>query len=333
MKKGITVAGSIVVDKLKRIPLYPKKGLLVNISEVEQSMGGIVPNTGISLAKFSPELRVYARGLLGDDQDGSFALDFMKKNGLDVSGVKIKSGGTTSFTDVMSENGGERTFFHFEGTNAQYGIDDLLQGDDDSEIYHIGYLLMMQLLDEKDDEYGTRLARALKLLKERGKKTSIDVVSNAAADYKGIVGAALPHTDYFIVNEIEAGETVGIPARDEKGQIIPENIREILKKLMELGVRELACIHLPEGAFAMDSKRDFFYRKSLNLPDGYIKGSVGAGDAFCAGMLYGIWRGWETESSMDFGSAAAACCLSELSATAGMRAEAEVWEVYRKYSV
>ena len=46
---------------------------------------------------------------------------------------------------------------------------------------------------------------------------------------------------------------------------------------------------------------------SLALPEGYIKGTVGAGDAFCSGVLYGAWRGMDLAEAIELGTAAAAC--------------------------
>jgi sugar/nucleoside kinase (ribokinase family) len=44
---------------------------------------------------------------------------------------------------------------------------------------------------------------------------------------------------------------------------------------------------------------------SYELPLGYIKGSVGAGDAFCAGILYSIYRGFDMPHALKFANGAA----------------------------
>ena len=86
-----------------------------------------------------------------------------------------------------------------------------------------------------------------------------------------------------------------------------------------MGVKDLAVLHAPEGGFAMDRGQTFYIQGSLQLPDGYIKGTVGAGDAFCAGVLYSLYRKWDVQKALQIGTAAAACCLSEKDATAGMK--------------
>ena len=55
------------------------------------------------------------------------------------------------------------------------------------------------------------------------------------------------------------------------------------------------------------------------LTEGYIKGSVGAGDAFCAGCLYGIYNGFSDKDILEFASGAAACNLAEADSVSGMQ--------------
>ena len=86
-----------------------------------------------------------------------------------------------------------------------------------------------------------------------------------------------------------------------------------------MGINDLVVIHAPEGGFAMDNHRRFYTQKSLNLPNGYIKGTVGAGDAFCAGILYSLYNAWNIPKALQVAVSTAACCLSEINATDGMK--------------
>jgi sugar/nucleoside kinase (ribokinase family) len=70
---------------------------------------------------------------------------------------------------------------------------------------------------------------------------------------------------------------------------------------------------------------------SLVLPPGFIKSTVGAGDAFCAGMLYGIHEGWEYGRAARLGCACAAASLSACGATDGVRPLAEVLQLGQQY--
>ena len=71
------------------------------------------------------------------------------------------------------------------------------------------------------------------------------------------------------------------------------------------------------------------FRPSLKLPSGWVKGTVGAGDAFCAGMLYSLNLGWDVARAMDVGAAAAACVLGNQGGF-GMKPIAEIEKMLRE---
>ena len=93
---------------------------------------------------------------------------------------------------------------------------------------------------------------------------------------------------------------------------------------MEYGVKDIAVIHCPEGGFSLDKDGNFCAVPSLSLPKGYIKGSVGAGDAFCAACLYCLYKEIEPEEMLKLASCAAACNLTESDSISGMKSFDEI---------
>lgn len=65
---------------------------------------------------------------------------------------------------------------------------------------------------------------------------------------------------------------------------------------------------------------------SLKLPSGWIKGSVGAGDVFCAGALYAIMKGFDPEKLLRVGSCAAAMNLAVLDSISGAKSSEETFK-------
>jgi sugar/nucleoside kinase (ribokinase family) len=310
MGKGIALAGHICVDYVKRIDVYPTSGMLGTILSVSRSTGGAVPNTGVALKRIDPELEVLAAGLVGEDDNGSYVLGVLASCGIDITRVG-RSAQPTSFTDVMTDaRTNERTFFAMRGATAEFGIDHI---DFDSfgacSIFHIAYALMLDSMDRPDAVYGTVMARALCEASRRGLLTSMDVVSTQDGRFAAVVTPSLKHCDYFIVNEIESSMICGIPSRDGSGRIIAGNMAPICRALLDMGVRRLAAVHAPEGGWCMEKGGEPIFRPSLRLPEGYIKGTVGAGDAFCAGMLHALNRGESAGRALDIAAGAAACAL------------------------
>jgi sugar/nucleoside kinase (ribokinase family) len=186
-------------------------------------------------------------------------------------------------------------------------------------MFHIGYILLLDTLDGPDPEYGTLMARVLKSAKDRGLKTSVDVVSESSYRFNKIVMPALKYTDYLILNEIEAGRTSGFEIREQSGGLNYQNLKKTLTKLMDSGESELVCIHFPEGAYAAVKGTQPHFVPSHSCPEGFIKSTVGAGDAFCGGMLYGIHEGWDLDRSMRFANGMAAVCLTGMTTSDGMK--------------
>ena len=190
----------------------------------------------------------------------------------------------------------------------------------------MGYILLLDSFDEYDNEYGTVMARFLKDVQDQGIKTSIDVVSDSSGKFAEKVIPALKYTDNAIMNEIEGCGVAELSSRDENGKIIKTNISRSMEKIMEYGVKERVILHCPEGGFILNKNGEFTEQPSLKLPAGFIKGSVGAGDAFCAGCLYGIYNGLTDIQILDFASGAAAFNLSAEDSVSGMKSKDAIIE-------
>lgn len=308
-RKGIAVAGSVIVDKINEIGAYPNAGELTQIRRIQNAAGGCVPNVALDLKKIDPELDVSAIGKIGNDAEGEFVMDILKAGGVSTTGLAIMEGEKTTFTEVMSVPGGQRTFFVYPGAGADFGIADIDFNTINAKILHLGYFLLLQKVDDGDG------LKILQKAKEIGVETSIDLVSENSDRYS-LVLPCLPYTDYLIVNELEAGRLAGIEPTEE-------NLENVAQKLMALGVRKKVIIHMPERSVCLSSD-GYSVLGSYILPDGYIQGTTGAGDAFCAGALIGIYNGWKDLQIMEFASACAVMALSRPDATSGMKEKTEI---------
>jgi len=301
--RKIVVAGSILVDKINEIDAYPGPGELAQIRSFRQVPGGLVPNTGCDMRILDPGIPVSAFGAVGDDDAGRFAVSELRRHGLNTDGVKVMDG-ATSFTDVMSVQGGERTFFCCPGVCADWGFDDFpfdLVGEGDLVL--LGYFLLLAKVDAGDG------LRMLEELKRRGAETAIDLVSENSDRYS-LVRDCLPHVDNLIVNETEAARLAGTD---------PADLRASAESLVSLGVGKRVVVHSPEKGVSLAKDGTWTEVPSHSLPEGFIKGKTGAGDAYCAGALTGIFHGVSEREILERGATAAVGALSAPGATEGMR--------------
>lgn len=328
---GILVAGNMIVDVIKDVDVYPQIGMLANIRKVKKAIGGCAPNTAIDLSVIDPTIPVSVAGRVGADEYGEYILKQLQLRQINTDRVCITHTVSTSFSDVMSLTNGERTFFHAGGANALFCPEDVDISELDCDILHIGYILLLDIFDQCDPTYGTRMARFLHHVQQTGIKTSIDVVSNSTADYPTKIIPALKYCDYVIINEIECCSIWGIKAREDDGRLNIDALREAMMRTMGSGVRDKVIVHSKEAGFCLAQNGEFTMVPSRQIPTERIKGSVGAGDAFCAGCLYSLYTGKSDQDMLEFASAAAACSLFSESAVDGMQSKSEILKLLKTY--
>jgi sugar/nucleoside kinase (ribokinase family) len=331
-RRGLLAGGNWIIDQVKIIDVYPQPEQLSNIRSQSQGTGGAAYNVLIDLAKSGAPFPLMGAGLVGEDALGERILDDCRSHQIDVRYLGRTAKASTSYTDVMTEQGhGRRTFFHARGANALWRGADLDFTQNRARIFHIGYLLLLDALDEPDPKFGTRAARLLAKAQSAGLKTSVDVVSEDSDRFSKIVNPSLRYVDYCILNEIEAGKTTGFKLRDPDGRLDTVALRHAAGALLQQGVRELVVIHFPEGAFARTRKGDDYWQASLKLPSDFIRGTAGAGDAFCAGVLLGLHEEWDLPKCLLTGVCIAAASLADATCTNGVKALANSMALARKH--
>ncbi len=315
MKSGIAVIGTIIVDKINEITSYPNQGELCQINSIKTSVGGCVPNDALNLKSIDPSLSVYAVGRIGRDEEGEFALNTLKNKGVNVDGV-VFGNDKTNFTEVMSIPGGQRTFFSYAGVGKEFCFEDVDFSALPVKMLHLGYFLLLKKVDEGDGE------KILKKAKELGISTSIDLVSENSNRYSLVI-PCLKYVDNLIINEIEASKLTGI-------EISNSSLKRMANKLKEFGVSDRVIIHTPDISVCL-SNSGYIELPSYELPNGFIKGATGAGDAFCSGALIGIYRNYSDVEILKLASSCAVASLSNIDAVSGVKTEEEILELCKNF--
>ena len=329
-KSGITIAGSIIADKYHEIDTYPSLGFLTHVHSTRFNVGG-VGNIILDLAKLDSKLQIKVCTIVGNDDAGEHIIKALKAfPNINTEGVTIE--GESSVTLVMNpKDTKQRTFFYIPGASDVFDESYIDWNKADSKIFHLEYLLLMKKVDSPDEIYGTHGAKILKLAKDRGMITSIDMVSEQSDRVRSAVIPALKYTDICCINESEAEAVTGINII-ENGNPSDKKAKEAMQSLKELGVSRWIVVHSPKIGYGYDCfTNEFVSVDSLNLPKGFIKGTTGAGDAYCAGILYGAYTDMSLSGAMVLARATAACSLSESNGTDGMLPFSEAIRMNEKY--
>lgn len=312
MKNGIEIAGTIIVDLIKEINHFPEQGELVYIERSIKSIGGLVPNDSIDIKKIDPSIPILASGKIGNDENGAFIKEHLKRNNVDIGNIKTTNK-PTSYTDVVSVKGGQRTFLNYSGAVDDFYYDDVSF---EYSMLHLGYFTLLKRIDEGDG------LKILKKAKEKGITTSIDMVSSDINKYDSIL-RCLPYVNNLIINEFEAGKLLNTTVNEN-------NLIQTAKKLKEYGVIDRVIIHMPKKSCCVDNKTAI-EMDSLAIPKELIIGTTGAGDAFCSGCLVGIYHNYSNEDILKVATCVAGSSLFSADATSSIISLNDVNTFYQKY--
>lgn len=331
-RQGIACGGVWVVDTVKVIDHYPPENSIAYVTEMSKGGGGLAHNVVIDLASFDSSLPLHALGLIGNDANGDYLAGLCRGfPNISLDQLRRTDQAGTSYTDVFSVKGsGRRTYFHYKGTNKLFEPGHVDVAKLPVRMFHLGYLLLMDAMDQPDAKFGTVAARLLAQLQDQGIRTSIDLVSENSNRFTQIVPPALKYTDYCIINDWEAEKLTGIALR-VGGKLIPENLAKIGAAILAFGVRDLVVIHFPEGGYLRAKSGVEILQPSLAVTDDFIVGSAGAGDAYCAGILYGLYHGWDHARTLRFATCAGAMNLSDLTTTGGSKSWQEILQMEKRF--
>lgn len=332
MRKGIIAGGNWIIDQVKVIDTYPVQEALANILAEYTSNGGSAYNILTDLSKLKVPFPLEGVGLVGDDFRGDLILADCQAMGVDSRQLRKVSEASTSYTDVMSvRSSGQRTFFHHRGANALLDPCDFNLEASQCRIFHLGYILLLDQLDKIDQEGMSGAAYVLKNAREMGFVTSADLVSEDSDRFRRIVPPALPFIDYLFVNEYEAKKLTGINTLDGNETISWEACFRAALAILDLGVQKWVIIHFPQGIVAVNKDRKPVFQAAINLPSDKIAGTVGAGDAFAAGVLTGVHEGWDMPDCLRLGACSAATSLFAATSSDGVQPVEECLKLPERY--
>ncbi len=297
---GIAVA-DVMAKSIDEIPAWDQLG---TFDHIEHHIGGCAVNTGCDLVRLG--LKVAVSACIADDGAGAFVRQSLVDAGADTSGLVATGNAATSYTFVMIGSDGRRRYLHHVGANAHFtdaDVDDNLIGR--ARLLHMGGSLLMPAMD------GEPTARLLARARKLGVMTSMDTAFNPNVDSRALVEPCLPHLDIFMPSVEEAEAITGLTDPDEMLDWIAGH--DVPMAGIKLGSD--GCILLVDG------QRHRYPAFTVPVVDG-----SGAGDAFMAGLLYGILHEWPIDRTIRFANATAAHCIQAIGCSTGVPSAETVLE-------
>jgi sugar/nucleoside kinase (ribokinase family) len=312
-RSGIVLAGT-VLDVVHMIDGWPEEEQIAFIRQTIEAPGGPPHNAAAGLVKLGAPFSVRMFCVVGEDAEGTAFCAKASALGLETSGVRCLPNQKTDVTHVMTSiKTGRRTFFFRPGANGHMALDHVLPPDDAGKIYYLGSPGISTSMDASD---GWR--KALLAARARGYETAMELCPIPAELQRRQTLPCLPLLDYFVINDSEAEILSGLPVADA-GQFNPAKAMAAAQLLLDKGVGQLVAIHHPQGAVALRKSGEAAFAPSVAVPQHEVVGTVGAGDAFYAGMLFGLHEQWPLAKCLALANASAATSLHSATTSSSIR--------------
>lgn len=296
----ITCIGSVGADIVgSPIDSLPVKGTLERVERIELHTGGCAANTGTALSILGVDVAII--GKVGKDTFGEYILNQFRARGVDVSAMVIGVSGITSATMVFVHSDGERSFHHFSGGNGTLTLEEIdCENLFNSKVLHIAGAMLMPAFD------GVPCARLLREAQEAGVITTLDTAWDTSGRWMEAIAPCLPYTHYFL------------PSLEEAKMLAPhcQTPAEMADHFLERGANVVGIKMGEKGCYFQTQEGNCFTVPAPNLE---VVDTLGAGDAFVAGFLTGLVRGWELEKCARFAVTVGGCCVEALGASTGIR--------------
>jgi sugar/nucleoside kinase (ribokinase family) len=311
-RKGIICAGNWIVDIIHTIDAWPRKSDLVHIRHEVTGVGGGPANVALGLAAMGFADPIHAVGLIGTDRHADTVLAACAQAGIDTRGLRQSGRAPTGHTHVMTVPGDSRTFFYHPGTNDLLDQPDITLSPP-ARIFYLGYINLLGTMDRINPQGRTPAADVLEKARIAGMLTCVDLVSSGQVQFRQTVGASLPYIDMLFLNEVEAGRATDVQIN---GPADAEGLTKAAEILLAGGAGTVV-IHTPEIAL-WQSRTATYWSRPAPVDPATIVSPVGAGDAFCAGVIWGLYHDWAPVRCMMLGHRAAAAALHGATATDGI---------------
>lgn len=273
------------------------KGPMRYVHAFERKVGGAELNFAIGCSRLGLKAGWVSR--LGNDEFGRHILNFVRGEGIDTSNVKLVDGYPTSLNfKEISEDGSGRTFYYRDNSpTTTLTVDSL----DESFIKEAKILHITGVFPAVNKEKNIRLLKeAAQMAKKHGVRISLDPNIRLRLWKKEEVKKALteflPFVDIFLTG-IEEAEILF-------GTTDPKEIIEIGKTY---GISYIAIKQGADGSIGWNNGE---YIESPPVKAKKVVDTVGAGDGFDAGFVYGVLQEWPLEKILRFANTVGSIVVS-----------------------
>jgi ribokinase len=283
----LVTVGHALVDIRIVVDRFPAPDEEAVVLSQTWGAGGSAVNTAIDGSRLGLRTAVIAK--IGFDSFGRIIVDELLREGVDISGLRVSSTGRTGFTIVVIDRDGNIVMYGFKGV-----AEELDPSEVDNEIISTARYVHIASL-----RLGTSL-KVAEIARKASAKISWDPGRVLAKKGLKELEKMIKSVDIVLVNKVEASSTTGLDI---------DKYRESAKILKDLGP-ELVVVKLgSRGVYVFGDGVD---EEVPAVKVDRVVDTTGAGDAFAAGLIAGILRGYSLRKALLYANAVAALKITKL---------------------
>ena len=305
--------GAMNMDHIYRVERILSDGEAV-VVDYGPAPGGSAANTIYGLARLGVSAGFI--GAVGDDEEGRMLLEDFNRAGVDSNHIrtkKAKTGQTFCFTDRR----GRRAIYVLPGANSMLESDDI-------DLAHISQARILHLSSFADERQLT-IQKELVQRIPPSVKVSLAPGSIYAAKGMETLAPIIRRAHVLFLNRGEVEQLTGEDFRAGAQRCLNEGCQMVAVTLgpgIKKGTITATCyLASNEGEYKIEAK------KTGRRPKG---DTIGAGDAFAAGFLFGLLRGKGVEECGYLGDLIARLSIAKFGARAGLPSLQELGQLYQE---
>jgi ribokinase len=285
--------GALNVDKLYKVNKIAGPEEEGFIKGFEEACGGSAANTVVGLARLG--CKVGFIGKVAKDREGKMLMEDFRREGVNTKGIIRAEAGRSGTVMGFVDERGERALYVDPGVNDTISFEEIDMG----YACQAKFIHLTSFVGEKSFETQKRLVENL----PEDVKVSLDPGELYARKGIKALNPILKRTVVFMPNSRELALLTGI-----------EDHVKGAEKMLELGVKIVAVKLGGKGCYVTDG-RESHHVEAFKVQ---IVDTTGAGDAFCAGFLYGLLNNKSLKECAKLGNFVASRCIMKMGARTGL---------------
>jgi ribokinase len=285
--------GALNVDKLFRVNRIAAEEEESFITDSAEACGGSAANTVVGLARLG--CRVGFVGKVADDREGRMLLEEFRREGVDTRGIAVAKRGRSGTVMGFVDEKGERALYIDPGVNDHVGFNEKNK----TYASQTRFLHLTSFVGEESFQTQKRILEALP------EEVMVSLDPGALYARKGLaaLGSIVENCFVLMPNAGELELMTGMA--DYRG-----GAEAMLRK----GVKIVAVKLGSRGCYVTDGKQSH----NVEAFKVRVVDTTGAGDAFCAGFVYGLIKHKSLEECGRIGNFVASRCTTKIGARAGL---------------